>query len=66
MEILIVRHCEPDYEKDSLTEKGVKEARLLAERLSQTKSIIERRTVLSFYTNPPHLRVKMYHPLKNI
>ena len=37
MEILIVRHCEPDYEKDSLTQKGVKEAKLLAERLSQTK-----------------------------
>lgn len=38
MEILIVRHCEPDYAKDSLTEKGVREARLLAERLSKTKT----------------------------
>lgn len=38
MEILIVRHCEPDYARDSLTEKGVREAELLAERLSQTKT----------------------------
>lgn len=37
MEILIVRHCEPDYAKDSLTPKGDREAELLAQRLSKTK-----------------------------
>lgn len=37
MEILIVRHCEPDYSKDSLTEKGVREAKLLAQRMAKTK-----------------------------
>lgn len=34
MRILIVRHAEPDYSIDSLTEKGWKEAELLSERLS--------------------------------
>ncbi len=33
MRLLIVRHGDPDYSIDSLTEKGWKEARLLAERL---------------------------------
>ena len=33
MKILIVRHGEPDYEVDGLTEKGAKEAELLADRL---------------------------------
>lgn len=33
MKLLIVRHGDPDYERDSLTEKGWKEAELLAERL---------------------------------
>lgn len=33
MKILIIRHAEPDYSKDSLTEKGFKEAECLAERL---------------------------------
>jgi probable phosphoglycerate mutase len=35
MEIWIVRHAEPDYEHDSITEKGEVEARLLADRLSK-------------------------------
>lgn len=35
MRILIIRHAEPDYEKDSLTPKGWEEAELLAERLSR-------------------------------
>lgn len=33
MKILIVRHGDPDYERDSLTPKGWREARLLARRL---------------------------------
>ena len=37
MEILIVRHGDPDYEHDTLTEKGVVEAKLLAEKLSKMK-----------------------------
>ena len=35
MRILIIRHAEPDYVHDSLTEKGEREAALLAERLSR-------------------------------
>lgn len=33
MRLLIVRHAEPDYERDSLTEKGFREAELLKQRL---------------------------------
>lgn len=33
MKLLIIRHGDPDYEKDSLTEKGFREAGFLAERL---------------------------------
>ncbi len=33
MRILIIRHAEPDYDHDSLTERGKIEANLLAERL---------------------------------
>lgn len=35
MKLLIVRHGDPDYEKDSLTEKGWREARFLAQRLEK-------------------------------
>ena len=35
MKLLIVRHGDPDYEIDSLTEKGWKEAEYLSERLSR-------------------------------
>ena len=34
MRIIIVRHGEPDYVHDSLTEKGFREAQLLAKRLA--------------------------------
>ena len=34
MKLLIVRHGDPDYEHDSLTEKGIMEAKLLAEKLA--------------------------------
>lgn len=37
MRILIVRHADPDYVNDSITKKGVKEAKLLAERLKKEK-----------------------------
>ena len=35
MRILIVRHAEPDYVHDALTEKGKREALLLGERLAK-------------------------------
>ena len=35
MRILIIRHCDPDYAIDSLTEKGWKEAEFLTERLAK-------------------------------
>lgn len=34
MKLLIIRHGDPDYEKDSLTEKGWKEAEMLSERIA--------------------------------
>ena len=37
MKIIIARHAEPDYIHDTITEKGKKEAALLAKRLSQIK-----------------------------
>ncbi|MCI7766910.1 MAG: histidine phosphatase family protein [Oscillospiraceae bacterium] len=37
MKILIIRHGDPDYEHDSLTEKGKREAELLAKRLINEK-----------------------------
>lgn len=37
MRILIIRHGDPDYENDCLTEKGKIEAGLLAQRLSKEK-----------------------------
>lgn len=37
MKILIIRHADPDYENDSLTEKGFKEAHLLTQRLLEEK-----------------------------
>ena len=38
MRILIVRHAEPDYVHDSLTEKGKRQAALLGKRLSQIEA----------------------------
>ncbi len=45
MRILIVRHGDPDYQKDSLTERGWAEARALADRL-------EKLEVKEFYCSP--------------
>ena len=36
MKLLIIRHAEPDYAHDSLTEKGFREAELLSEKLAQS------------------------------
>ncbi len=35
MKLLIIRHGDPDYEKDTLTAKGEREAQLLADRISR-------------------------------
>ena len=35
MKILIIRHAEPDYENNTITEKGWREAHMLAERLAK-------------------------------
>ena len=35
MKLIIIRHGDPDYEHDSLTQKGVREAQLLSDRISQ-------------------------------
>ena len=35
MRLLIIRHGDPDYSIDSLTEKGKREVQLLKERLSK-------------------------------
>lgn len=45
MKLIFVRHGEPDYEKDSLTDKGWKEAELLAKR-------IHKLDVKEFYCSP--------------
>lgn len=36
MRLIIIRHAEPDYEIDSLTEKGWREAEILSQRLLKT------------------------------
>lgn len=35
MKLVIIRHGDPDYSIDSLTEKGWREAKLLSERISK-------------------------------
>lgn len=45
MRLIIVRHADPDYSIDSLTEKGWKEATLLAERIAKLD-------VKEFYVSP--------------
>ena len=45
MKILIIRHADPDYAKDSLTEKGWREAELLSNRLSAMD-------IKEFYVSP--------------
>lgn len=37
MKLIFIRHGDPDYEKDSLTECGIKEAKLLSRRLKDMK-----------------------------
>lgn len=45
MRILFIRHGDPDYEHDTLTDKGIREAKLLSERTAKW-------TVTQFYCSP--------------
>ncbi|MDE6915668.1 MAG: histidine phosphatase family protein [Lachnospiraceae bacterium] len=45
MRLLIIRHGDPNYEKDTLTERGWREARLLSERLCKMD-------IQEFYVSP--------------
>ena len=45
MQLLFIRHAEPDYEHDTITEKGWKEAELLSESLAKIP-------VTKFYVSP--------------
>ena len=40
MRILLIRHGDPDYENDALTEAGRKEAEALSERMKSIKKTI--------------------------
>ncbi len=51
MKLLIVRHGDPDYDIDSLTEKGWKEVEYLSQKLSKLD-------VKSFLCIPPLGRAK--------
>ena len=46
MRLMIVRHGEPNYEFDTLTERGWLEAASAAERLAKLK-------IQAFYVSPP-------------
>ncbi len=45
MKILIIRHADPDYINDTITEKGWREAKLLAERIAKLD-------IKAFYLSP--------------
>ncbi len=55
MKIIIIRHAEPDYEHDSLTEKGVREATLLSSYLKDHYPSIHH-----FYVSPLGRAKKTY------
>ncbi len=46
MRIILIRHGDPDYEHDTLTEKGIREAKLLAKRVAKWENIMQ------FYCSP--------------
>lgn len=41
MRIIFIRHGDPDYQNDSLTEKGIREAKLLSQRVTAWKDITD-------------------------
>lgn len=46
MKIIFIRHGDPDYVNDTLTEKGIREAKLLAKRVAGWKDVTQ------FYCSP--------------
>lgn len=46
MKIIFIRHGDPDYENDTLTEKGIREAKLLAKRVAKWDHVTQ------FYCSP--------------
>lgn len=46
MRIIFIRHGDPDYQNDTLTEKGIREATLLSERVAKWDNITQ------FYCSP--------------
>ncbi|MBQ6150459.1 MAG: histidine phosphatase family protein [Mogibacterium sp.] len=52
MKILIIRHAEPDYTIDSLTEKGWREAEYLSEMLAKQLDEQNRNGQVYFYMSP--------------
>lgn len=46
MRIILIRHGDPDYVNDSLTEKGIREAKLLAKRVAKWENVTQ------FYCSP--------------
>lgn len=46
MRIIFIRHGDPDYQNDTLTEKGIREAKLLSERVAAWNNITQ------FYCSP--------------
>lgn len=56
MKLLIIRHGDPDYSIDSLTETGWREAELLADRL-------EKQPIAAFYASPLGRAQDTAHPL---
>lgn len=57
MRLIFIRHGEPDYEHDSLTEKGWREAKLLAARTKDWH-------VDDFYVSPLG-RARILRPLRS-
>lgn len=41
MRLIFIRHADPDYPNDSLTPKGIREAKLLAKRVSEWENITQ-------------------------
>ena len=72
MELFIIRHGDPDYARDSLTEKGVREAKLLSERMEKenidyfydlSKKTNTKRTPL--YDRKPKLHRESYKEIQD-
>lgn len=55
MRLIIIRHAEPDYKNNTITEKGKREAQILAKRLQNWK-------IDDFYTSPLNRAVETSKP----